>query len=230
MPITAVLFDVGGPINREIEHERGIDADILAGLAEAGVAVSATEYAGAWRRAVDSFASNAYRAVIWQLSGRNPALAASINEMVAARSRARAAFELRAGIAELLRELHARGLLLGLAANQPLMALERLDAAGVGRCFHYREVSGSHGLFKPDPRLFLRACEGLRVKPEQCIMVGDRIDNDVVPARLLGMRTVLFRTGRHAGQQPRSWDEIPDREVLDVEGLHAALEELIGSS
>ena len=29
-------------------------------------------------------------------------------------------------------------------------------------------------------------------------MVGDRIDNDIAPAITLGMRTVLFRTGRHA--------------------------------
>ena len=37
-------------------------------------------------------------------------------------------------------------------------------------------------------------------------MVGDRIDNDIAPATTLGMRTVLFRTGRHAAQQPRSTD------------------------
>ena len=33
MPIRAVLFDVGGPINTEIEHERLVDAAIRAALA-----------------------------------------------------------------------------------------------------------------------------------------------------------------------------------------------------
>jgi putative hydrolase of the HAD superfamily len=54
-------------------------------------------------------------------------------------------------------------------------------------------------------------------------MVGDRIDNDVVPAKLLGMRTVLFRTGRHRAQQPRSWEERPDVEVHDVAGLERGI-------
>ncbi len=58
-------------------------------------------------------------------------------------------------------------------------------------------------------------------------MVGDRIDNDIAPAITLGMRTVLFRTGRHAAQQPRSADEVPDAEVRDVAGLKVALELLV---
>jgi ribonucleotide monophosphatase NagD (HAD superfamily) len=58
-------------------------------------------------------------------------------------------------------------------------------------------------------------------------MVGDRIDNDVVPAKLLAMRTVLFRTGRHRTQQPRSWEERPDVEVHDVACLARAIMHLL---
>ena len=54
-------------------------------------------------------------------------------------------------------------------------------------------------------------------------MVGDRIDNDIVPARTLGMRTVLLRSGRHRGQQARLWDEAPDVEVHDIAALEQAL-------
>jgi ribonucleotide monophosphatase NagD (HAD superfamily) len=59
-------------------------------------------------------------------------------------------------------------------------------------------------------------------------MVGDRIDYDVVPAKLLGMRTVLLRTGRHRDQQPRSWDEMPDAEVQDAPGILRAVLSLLG--
>ena len=90
-------------------------------------------------------------------------------------------------------------------------------------------MSGTHGYRKPDVRLFLRCCEDLGVTPEECVMVGDRIDNDVAPARMLGMRTVLFRTGRHASQHPRSADEVPDAEVRDVAGLRTALEGMLGA-
>jgi putative hydrolase of the HAD superfamily len=61
-------------------------------------------------------------------------------------------------------------------------------------------------------------------------MVGDRIDNDIAPAAMLGMRTVLFRTGRHAAQQPRSADEAPDAEVRDVPELRVALQVMLGGA
>jgi ribonucleotide monophosphatase NagD (HAD superfamily) len=61
-------------------------------------------------------------------------------------------------------------------------------------------------------------------------MVGDRIDNDIVPAKLLNMRTVLIRTGRHHEQQARSWDELPDIEVEDAPGILKAVMQLVDES
>ena len=58
-------------------------------------------------------------------------------------------------------------------------------------------------------------------------MIGDRIDNDIAPAKQLGMKVVLFRTGRHIAQQPRSHHEMPDAEVCDVNELQCALEVLL---
>jgi FMN phosphatase YigB (HAD superfamily) len=98
-----------------------------------------------------------------------------------------------------------------------------MERAGIARYFHHRGVSGTHGFRKPDVRVFLEACKALRVRPDECIMVGDRIDNDIVPANALGMLTVRFRTGRHAAQQPRSWDEQPDFEFTDVPALTMAI-------
>jgi HAD superfamily hydrolase (TIGR01662 family) len=143
------------------------------------------------------------------------------------RRAARDGIELREGIPDLLKSLHDRGLRIGLAANQPLAILEALDRRGAGQYFHHREVSGSHGYRKPDVRLFLRACDDLGVTPDACIMVGDRIDNDIVPAKWLGMRAILFRTGRHIEQQPRSWRELPDFEVRDVPELAFAINSIL---
>lgn len=44
------------------------------------------------------------------------------------------------------------------------------------------------------------------------------------------MRTVLLRTGRHVNQRPRSAFEVPDFEVIAVEGIAGALEELLDSA
>lgn len=223
MTVRAVLFDVGGPIDTETTRERLIDEHIRAAVEAAGITVSDEAYARANDGAVESFAPDAYAAIIWRLTGRRPDVARTAYAAFQGRHAERQVFELRPGIAALLAELHERGLLLGLAANQPHAVLARLDDLGVGRYFHHREVSGTHGFHKPDTRLFLRACEDLGVGPAECVMVGDRIDNDIVPARMLGMRSILFRTGRHIRQQPRSWAEMPDAEVADVDGLREAL-------
>jgi putative hydrolase of the HAD superfamily len=229
MGIRAVLFDVGGPLDTEIEHERLIDADMRAALEANGVTVDDASFQEAERWAVDSFASNAYQAMIWRLSASDSELAPRVYEAFRQRTRGRDVFELRQGMAGLLERLHARGLRLGLAANQPIAVIERLDRWGVGRFFHHREVSETHGYLKPDVRLFLRACEDLGVQPSECIMVGDRIDNDIMPARLLGMRAVLLRTGRHINQQPRTWNELPHAEVRDVAELEAALQRIVNA-
>jgi putative hydrolase of the HAD superfamily len=126
-----------------------------------------------------------------------------------------------------LERLRQRGLKLGLAANQPIRALEDLNRHGIGHYFANRGISAVYGFKKPDVRLFLRACEDLDVDPAACIMVGDRIDNDIVPAKLLGMRTVLLRTGRHREQRPRSWDDLPDAEAEDAAGILKAIEGLL---
>jgi putative hydrolase of the HAD superfamily len=225
--IRAVLFDVGGPLDTEVTRERLIDRHIREILGDEGVVTTDAGYAEAEQEAIRSFASNAYQAIIWRLCGGDAELARRVYRGWRARAAERDLFEPREGMASLLERLIGRGLLLGLAANQPLAAIDRLDRAGIGRLFRHREVSATHGFHKPDPRLFLRACEDLGIEPAECIMVGDRIDNDVAPAKLLGMRAILFRTGRHIEQQPRTWLEIPDAEVRDVPGLEAAILELL---
>ena len=229
--IRAALFDVGGPIDTEVEHERLVDLYMREALAAEGVHVTDEEFAAAARWAVEAFAPHAYAAIMWRLCAADPHVARRVEARFAAtspeRRERRGALELRPGMAPLLESLHERELRLGLAANQPASVIAELDRCGIGRFFSHREVSGHHGYRKPDVRLFLRACEDLGVEPTACVMVGDRIDNDIVPARVLGMRTVLFRTGRHIDQRPRSAEEVPDAEVGDADELRAALETML---
>ena len=83
-------------------------------------------------------------------------------------------------------------------------------------------LSSEVHLHKPDSRFFLAVCERISVSPENCCMVGDRLDNDIYPANVLGMRTIWVRTGPHAVQRPRVPEDVPDavvesmREVLEV--------------
>ena len=125
--------------------------------------------------------------------------------------------------------MRERGLQLGIVANQPQAARERLARAGIGDLFEYQGLSGLTGFSKPDPRAFQAAAEALGVAPADCIMVGDRIDNDIVPAKALGMATILLRGGRHRRQRPRTPEEEPDAVVTDVLELDVAIDALLSS-
>jgi putative hydrolase of the HAD superfamily len=228
--IKAVLFDVGGPLDTETIMDQMIDEQIVASFRSHGISISDEKYGEIVSWAVEVFAPRTYDAIIWKIAGHDGKLVESVlaelYDTVPARNVARGEFELREGIPELLEKLSAEGLLLGLAANQPRVALEKMDGAGILRYFNYQEVSGSIDLRKPDPRLLLHACEGLGVMPAEAIMVGDRIDNDIVPAKMLGMTAIRFVSGRHAGQQPRSRREVPDADVHSVDELDPAIRRL----
>ena len=131
--IRAVLFDVGGPLNTEVEHERLIDADIIAALAAADVAVTPDDYAHAVAFAVHAYAPEAHRAIIWHLVGGDGSLAERVFADFYERAHSRVMpFELREGMIGVIEWLAGLGLKLGLAANQPQATIDVLRAHGVG--------------------------------------------------------------------------------------------------
>ena len=99
------------------------------------------------------------------------------------------------GIAAVLEQL-AGEYTLALAGNAPADITEVLDDLGVLRWFRHREVSGSLGIKKPDERFFRTILDRAGCSPSEGIMIGDRLDNDIIPAKRLGLRTVWFRQGR----------------------------------
>jgi len=230
--LRAVLWDIGGPIDLEIKHEQIIDREIRRVLAEQGCLVSDEDYQRANDDAIRAFAPNLYLAVAWTLTRCDKDICDRVRQALDSSSRERYAerggLELRPGIPEILARVKDAGVAQGIAANQPGWMIDELDRIGIGRYFDQRAVSATLGYKKPDVRLFLAACEQLGVEPAETIMVGDRIDNDICPAITLGMKTVLFRTGRHINQQPRSANELPDAEVRTVEELERALFALLG--
>src|SRR5262249_36509200 len=152
----------------------------------------------------------AYRHMIETLCSGDPQTIERVRQRVRAMVGNLDVFQLRPDIDGLLRRLRQRGLKLGIVANQPEKARKRLARAGIGDCFDYQGLSGLTGFSKPDPRAFQAAAEALGVPSAGCIMVGDRIDNDIAPAKALGMAAILMRGGRHRRQRPRTPAEAPD--------------------
>ena len=54
------------------------------------------------------------------------------------------------------------------------------------------------GVQKPDSDFFARVVHEAGVPAEQILYVGDRVDNDVVPALAAGLHAVRIRRGEHA--------------------------------
>jgi len=84
---------------------------------------------------------------------------------------------------------------IGIIANQLSGTKERLDKHGVLKYIDLVIASAEEGVSKPDKRIFEIALERAGCKPEEAVMIGDRVDNDIVPAKALGMRTVWIKQG-----------------------------------
>jgi len=108
--------------------------------------------------------------------------------------------------------LRERGLRLGAAGNMYSHHEEFLRA-------HVDFVGSSErwGVEKPAPGFFAHVVEAAGVPEEEIAYVGDRVDNDVLPALAAGMRAVHVRRGVHAHVEPpegvtsiRSLAELPE--------------------
>lgn len=86
---------------------------------------------------------------------------------------------------------------IGVIANQSLGTSERLENLGVRKYIDLIIASAEEGVSKPDRRIFEIALERSCCKPENAVMIGDRIDNDIVPAKQLGIVSVFPAEANH---------------------------------
>ena len=99
---------------------------------------------------------------------------------------------------------------LGIIANQTPGLIMRLKSYGIDRYFDLIVSSAEEGVAKPDPAIFRLALKRAGCRPKEAAMVGDRLDNDIAPANLVGMKSVWIRQGFGQYQKPGTADEIPD--------------------
>lgn len=93
---------------------------------------------------------------------------------------------------EVLQTLYGR-YKLGIIANQSAGTEERLVSLGIREYFDVIISSAEEGVSKPDKRIFELALQRAGCMAAEACMVGDRLDNDIVPAAELGMSTVWVR-------------------------------------
>jgi HAD superfamily hydrolase (TIGR01662 family) len=90
--------------------------------------------------------------------------------------------------------LRDQGYRIAVVANQPAARTDQLRAIGVEA--EVIAMSEALGVAKPDAAFFARVLELLgSPAPADVAYVGDRVDNDVLPAARAGMRAVWIRRG-----------------------------------
>jgi HAD superfamily hydrolase (TIGR01549 family) len=108
---------------------------------------------------------------------------------------------------------------IGVIANQSPGTEARLKSYSLYDYFTICLASAEEGAAKPEPILFHRALEQSNCAPEHAVMVGDRIDNDVRPAKALGWRTIRILQGHGRLQSPRDDDDIADHTVITLDEI-----------
>ncbi len=95
----------------------------------------------------------------------------------------------------ILNYLKSKNYKLGIIANQSKGLKERLCKFGILNYFDIVIASDEVGIAKPNLGIFEKAIKLVNLNPEDCIMVGDRLDNDIFPAKKIGMKTIWIRNG-----------------------------------
>lgn len=233
--LRAIAFDLDWTLSYYPASTQEILAASLARVGEPTIRVgdldaAAGTYDSLWVETERSCASiHETRAHLWdhllQAQGiHDPALADRLATAYDA-IRRETGVRLYDGAEELLDGLrpHVR---LGMITNGSTeMQWEKIDQLALRDRFDEILVAGDLGIYKPDPRIFLRLAEALGVSPAETLFVGDSFESDVVGAAAAGMRTAWIRPQSNALHPPMPIDRTdirPDYEwetVCDLKEL-----------
>lgn len=120
---------------------------------------------------------------------------------------------------EILRYLRDKGYLISVIANQGLGTEKRLENWGIRKYFDSVTASAEEGVAKPDLEFFRRALNKAGCSAESSVMIGDRLDNDIAPAKSFGMRTVWIKQGFSVYCSPTCPQEQPDHIISNLSEL-----------
>jgi HAD superfamily hydrolase (TIGR01549 family) len=188
MPITAVFFDVGETLVdeerwwRELCERAGLQPHVV--WAALGVTIArGEEHDALWRHLGIERPDGWWEDLTYDR------------------------FDLYPDAIPCLEEVHALGLRVGIAGNQTEM-LEQW-AREIAFPADVITSSASLGVRKPDPRFFAEIVQlAEAAQPSDVAYVGDRVDNDVLPALAAGLVAVHLRRGPW-GRIQKAPDSVP---------------------
>ncbi len=221
-----IFFDIGNVLMDETPWLNYYTELIYRTLSSAGFLQSRERYDGEIARILSEERGEISQ--LWHLfvpdEGKREALRLSIRE-----ENLWAYYELTgplAGIPETLRDL-AADFQLGIIANQQKGAHRWLEKNQLQPYFQVCALDCDLGVAKPDRRHFEWALKEAGCRPKEAMMIGDRLDYDIEPAKALGMSTIRLRAcGDYRRREVRSESERPDVELYHAIEIAPAVRRL----
>src|SRR5690242_19624573 len=101
------------------------------------------------------------------------------------------------------------------------MALKRVD---IQQYFQYLFTSRELGFSKPSLDFFNKIVQTLGITPQECIMVGNDYNKDIIPAKNIGMQTILYSQGSKDANL--DYADYADYVMSSMENLHDIILEI----
>ena len=100
--------------------------------------------------------------------------------------------------------------------------LSKVRHLGLSERIQSLTISGEIGARKPRVEIFQVACERAGVLPQEAMLVGDSIENDIVGANRAGM-TSVFIDRKSDVLTPKTADEQPDHSISNLHDVSSCL-------
>jgi HAD superfamily hydrolase (TIGR01549 family) len=216
--IKNIFLDAGGVILDETEFEQ-ISSKIITNIIKNyNVNYSIENYWNNIDEAVYRFVPKVYDFILYKninnLNDFNKLKLQYKNEL----KQSNIKFKLMDGIDDFLK-ISSKQYKIGILGQYGKDFRQYLEEIKLNKYFTFTEVQDDYKITKPDPRYFEALLKKCKCKPEESIMVGDRIDKDIIPAKMVGMKTIRIKTGIHKNQEPRIPEEIPDLTVNKIKEI-----------
>ncbi|OHD60956.1 MAG: hypothetical protein A2014_03035 [Spirochaetes bacterium GWF1_49_6] len=113
------------------------------------------------------------------------------------------------GISEILSELKSRGLILSMISNMMLpgkLLLNKLEENNILHYFNNVIISSDTGYIKPHPKIFTQALKKDALQPNEAVFMGDSYRQDMIGAKIAGMKTIWLNCRNESIDNPTSAD------------------------
>jgi FMN phosphatase YigB (HAD superfamily) len=214
----AIIIDLHDTLTDESNNEKEALTLVRQIVATAGVRVTEQAFAAAQQFAIDSFAPNHWEAMIFKLVSRDTTLGLRCSG--AFKKNFKRKIKVRPEGEAIIAACKQRGWKLALAHAPSKEEEEALKEKGLLDQFDVKGPPAAMKIQLPDMRVLEFLLGSLGIVPADCIMLGNRVDNDIRPANNLRMTTIQLQVGIHGKKQfARDLKDVPDYEAPNLEAL-----------